>query len=145
MFQNLMYYSYEGMNIVDWMHNCAGLYKWIMKVIVGPLGDKKGSAKQKRAAADKVHRTQLQINNVFPDLWNDSPTYLDPSKAALLRSLDPDVVARENITWCKKWWKACGKKVPQGTCIDALRKQVLDWRKYLVDSPENKLVIAKGC
>ena len=74
MFQSLMYYSYEGMNMPDWMHNCAGLYKWIMKVIVGPLGDKQGSAKQKRAAADKVHRTQVKINNVFPELWNDSPT-----------------------------------------------------------------------
>lgn len=32
MFASLPYYSYESMNIVDWMHNCAGLFKWIMKV-----------------------------------------------------------------------------------------------------------------
>ena len=88
MFSNLRYYSYESMNIVDWMHNCAGLYKWIMKVIVGPLGDKKkGSAVQRRAAADRLHRQQLKKNNIFPDLWEDAPLYLDTSKAALLRRL----------------------------------------------------------
>jgi len=32
MFASLYNYSYENMNIADWMHNCAGLYKWIMKV-----------------------------------------------------------------------------------------------------------------
>ena len=98
-----------------------------------------------RPLADKVHRTQVKANNIFPELWNDSPTYLDPSKTALLRSLDPDVISCENVTWCKKWWKACRKKVPQGTRIDELRKQILEWRKYLVDNPERKLVIAIGC
>ncbi len=49
LFMSLSNFSYEGMNIVDWMHNCAGLYKWIMKTIVGPIGDLHAGAAQARA------------------------------------------------------------------------------------------------
>ena len=73
------------MNIVDWMHNCAGLYKWVMKVIVGPLGDQQGSANQYRNKADLKARRQLKANNIFPDLWEDAPQYLSPRKTSLLR------------------------------------------------------------
>ena len=110
MFVNLPYYTYEGLNIIDWMHGCAILYKWIMNVIVGPLGDAKTSAQQKRAKADLKARRQLKHNNVFPDLWEDAPQYLNAQKADLLRGMDPDIIVHEDVKWCKRWWKACGRK-----------------------------------
>ena len=144
LFSSLKYYSYENMDIVDWMHGCGCLFKWIMKVIVGPQGDDHTSAKQLRDAADKTARKQLKINNVFPDLWEDAPVYLDPLKTSLLRNLDPATIMKEGVQWCRRWWKTCGKTVPKGTRIDAMRSQILQWRKYLVDNPTCKLVISTG-
>ena len=99
MFVTLPNYSYEKMNIVDWMHNCAGLYKWMMKVIVGPLGDKQSSAKQYRKKADALVRRQLKANNIFPDLWEDAEQYLSPRKTAMIRDMDPDMIIHANSTW----------------------------------------------
>ena len=130
------------MNIVDWMHNCGCLYKWIMKVIVGPVGDEHSSAAQLRASADKTARKQLEHNNVFPDLWSDAPVYLDPVRASLLRETDPDAIMSENTAWCKAWWKACDKKVPKGTRVAELRAQILRWRAQILQNP--KLVISTG-
>ena len=49
------------------------------------------------------------------------------------------------IGWCKRWWKACGKKVPKGTRVAVLRKQILKWRQELMDSPSSNIIIGKGC
>ena len=35
------------------MHNCAGLFKWIMKVIVGPVGDDPVKTKTSQASPQK--------------------------------------------------------------------------------------------
>ena len=129
---------------VDWMHNMAGLYKWWMKISVGPLGDKQGSAKQHRALADAKVRRQLKMNGVFPSLWDDAPQYLDQRKTNLLRNMTPDNIDHQNAAWCKKWWKACGKKVPKGTRVATLRSQVRQWRDYLVDNPSENIVVSKG-
>ena len=144
MFATLPYYSYENMNIVDWMHNCAGLYKWIMKIIVGPSGDMKSSANQNRQKADTQARRQLKANNIFPDLWEDAEQYLSPRKTAMIRDMDPDVIMHASTVWCKRWWKECGRKVPQGTRVATLREQILAWRTHLVANPEAKLVISTG-
>ena len=114
MFSNLITYSYENMNMVDWMHNCANLYKWMMKVIVGPYGDKNGSRNQKLKSAEAKQRRQLKVYNIFPELWPDAPLYLDSFKTSLLRNLDPDAIACEGAAWCKRWWKTCRKPVKQG-------------------------------
>ena len=142
LFASLRYYSYENMNIVDWMHNCGCLYKWIMKVIRGPTGDEHSSAAELRAAADKTARKQLKHNNIFPELWEDAPVYLDTATAALLRQTDPDAIKCESVKWCKAWWKACGKKVPKGTRVAELRAQVLRWREQILENP--KMVISTG-
>ena len=145
MFANLPYYSYEGMmSMPDWMHGCKVLHEWIMKIIVGPLGDNKASALQYRSKADTKARRQLKQRNIFPDLWEDAPQYLSTRKANLLRSMDPDVIVHENTSWCKRWWKACGKKVEEGTRVAALRTQILEWREYLLTNPQEKLVISRG-
>ena len=115
-----------------------------LQVVVGPLGDKAGSVKQYRRKADLLARRQLKLNNVFPDLWEDAPQYLSPRKCELLRNLIPDAVMHEDTQWCKRWWKTCGKKVPARTPIRALRLQILEWRKYLLDNPGSKLTISKG-
>ena len=144
LFHSLDYYSYEHMDIADWMHGCGCLYKWIRKTIVGPQGDDHTSAKKLRDVADKTARKQLKTNNVFPDLWEDAPVYLDPRKTSLLRSLSPDAILKEGVKWCRRWWKTCGKTVPKGTRVAALRSQILQWRKYLLDNPTSKLVISTG-
>jgi len=120
MLSNLLYYSYEEMNMVDSMHNCANLFKWVMKIIVGPYGDKNGSRSQKTKSLDAKHRQNLKKNNIFPELWTDAPVYLDPFKTSLLRNLDPDVIAFEGTAWCKRWWKACRKPVGKG--VNSLRR-----------------------
>ena len=139
MFASLSYFSYESMILVEWMHNCAGLYKWIMAVTVGPLGDDRA-----RLKADVAHRKQLEQNGIFPDLWLNEPVYLDESMASILCRMDPEVIKRENTAWCRRWWRTCGKKVQKGTRITALRDQILRWRQYLRDNPGQKLVIDKG-
>ena len=58
--------------------------------------------------------------------------------------LNPDVIAYESADWCKRWWRACGKKVPTGTRVAALREQVLQWQKFLVDNPDKNLLIGTG-
>ena len=126
------------------MHNCAGLYKWIMKIIVGQLGDQNSSANQYRLKADNIARRQLKQNNIFPDLWEDAPQYLDCHKADLLRGMNADDIADENSAWYKRWWKVCGKTVPTGTRVFELRSQVLEWHRYLVANPDAKLVISRG-
>ena len=143
MFDTLPYYSYEKMNIVDWMHNCAGLYKWIVKVIVGPLADKQTSANQYRKKADALARRQLKRNNIFPDLWEDAAQYLSPRKTAIIRDMDPAYIMQASADWCRRWWKECGKQVPKGTRVAALREQILAWRTYLLN-PDAKLVISRG-
>ena len=86
MFVKLPYYSYEGlMSMLDWMHGLKILHEWTMKIIVGPLGDKKSSALQYRSKADTKARRQLKQGNIFPDLWEDAPQYLSPRKTSLLR------------------------------------------------------------
>ena len=40
MLSGLINYSYEDMMIFDWMHGLSGLFKWAMKIVVGPYGDK---------------------------------------------------------------------------------------------------------
>lgn len=114
MLSNLVYYSYENMNMVDWMHNCANLFKWVMKIIVGPYGDKNGSRSQKIKIYEAKERRDLKENGIFPELWPDAPVYLDQFKTSLLRNLDPDVIACEGTVWCKRWWKACRKPVGTG-------------------------------
>jgi len=169
MLSNLVYYSYENMNMVDWMHNCANLFKWVMKIIVGPYGDKNGSRSQKIKSVEAKQRRDLKENGIFPELWPDAPVYLNQFKTSLLRNLDPDAIACEGTTWCKRWWKACRKPVGTGedsymhvcrsflhmmmvfyllilfvcvgTGVRVLRKQILEWRKYLVDNPTSKLQI----
>lgn len=112
--------------------------------MVGPLGDKTSSAKQYRAKADLLARRQLKSNQIFPDLWEDAPQYLSVRKCEMLRALIPNAVMHEDVAWCRRWWKSCGKKVPVRTPIRTLRTQVLEWRQYLLDNPEAQLVISRG-
>ena len=114
MLSGLINYSYEDMMIFDWMHGLSGLFKWAMKIVVGPYGDKSGSRSQKRVAVEAKERRQCKQNGVFPDLWPDAPIYLDDTKAEILRNLDPDVIVHESATWCKRWWKICREKIPTG-------------------------------
>ena len=144
LFSNLPNYCYESMNVVDWMHNLAGLFKWWMKTFVGPLGDQKGSAKQYRQKADALIRRQLKANGVFPSLWDDAPQYLDQRKTNLLRNMSPDMIDQQSASWCRRWWKACGTKVPKGTRVATLRSQVHKWRDYLVDNPRQNIVVSRG-
>ena len=58
--------------------------------------DQKSSVKQQRDCLENKERRQLQTNNVFPDLWEDAPLHLDPSRSSLLKSMDPDVIVHES-------------------------------------------------
>ena len=130
--------------IVDWMHNMAGLEKWSKKTFIGPYGDQKGSARQYRKKQDAQTRRHLKENGVFPSLWADAPQYLDQRKTDLLRNMNPEQIAHQNATWCKKWWKACGKQVPKGTRVTTLRSQIHQWHDYLVANPGKSIVVSIG-
>ena len=58
--------------------------------------------------------------------------------------MNPDHVAHQNAAWCKRWWRVCGRKVPDGVRIGALRAQILLWKNFLVENPGEKLVIGRG-
>ena len=84
MFADLKNFVYENMNIPDWAHNCSGMFKWIIELLVGPNGE--GTASSKNwTRIDKDHRVQAQKYGVFPDIWPDRPIYLDSQIADTLR------------------------------------------------------------
>lgn len=78
MFSKLSNYSYERMNVPDWMHNLSRTFVWIMKVLVGP--NREGAKDD-----DAKHRKHSHDNGVFKDIWPDTPVYLDHHLASLLR------------------------------------------------------------
>ena len=58
--------------------------------------------------------------------------------------MDPDVIVHESTDWCKRWWKACKKKVPKGTRVATLRRQIVEWHEHLADNPDGKITISTG-
>lgn len=109
-------------------------------MIVGPNGQSQWS---KSFTADSRHREQAQGYGVFRSIWSDAPEYLHPRIASVLRRTDEADIQVAPRPWCLKWWKMCGKKVPQGTCIQVLRDQILEWRQEL-QQPGARIIISRG-
>ena len=54
----------------------------------------------------------------------------------LIHSLDipAETIETAPTDWCKRWWKTCCKKIPQGTRVAALRAQIREWQRTLRDT-----------
>jgi len=125
MFCTLANYCYERMNIPDWMHNLSRLFVWLMNTIVGP--HRYGYSNDQ----DGSHRKWSKTNGVFRKIWTDVPVYLDHHLSVLLRETSNADISSASRPWCIRWWRLCNKKVPKGTRIASLRRQVTEWRNQL--------------
>ena len=107
---------------------------------MGPNGTSQWS---KTYNKDDKHREQSRSYGVFANIWADSPVYLDSRLESVLRVTAEDDILRAPRRWCVRWWKTCGKKVPQRTGIAQLRSQILEWRREL-QQPAAKITISRG-
>ena len=139
MYASLDNFSYENMNLPDVMHNLQRLFIYIMDTLVGPNSE---GYVNKGVEADRLARKNAKKWGLRPDIWLDRPVYLACEYADVLRACDPDDIQRAPGTWCKKWWRTCGKKILKGTRIAELRGQVLKWNQKLCAG--HKIVIATG-
>ena len=137
MYASLDNFSYENMNLPDVMHNLQRLFIYIMDTLVGPNSE---GYVNKGVEADRLARKNAKQWGLRPDIWLDRPVYLASKYVDVLRACDPDDIRRAPRRWCEKWWKTCGKKIPNGTRIAELRGQVLKWHQKLCGG--HKIVIS---
>ena len=131
MFASLWNYSYERMNIPDYMHNLSRVFIWILNLLVG----------KKMKEAD--YRKWCQINGVFKRIWATTPVFLDPHFTVLLRETSVRDIESASRNWCLRWWRICKKTPAANTSIATLRQQIIDWREQL-QTAGAKLTIERG-
>jgi len=131
MFASLWHYSYERMNIPDYMHNLSRVFVWLLRLLVG------------NKMKDGDYRKWSQKNGVFQKIWPTTAVLLDEAFAVLLRETSVSDIQSASRQWCLRWWHTCKKKPEANTSIVMLREQILAWREQL-QSTGAKLTIGRG-
>ena len=141
MFASLGNFNYKLMNIPDWAHNVAGMFKWVITMLVGPNGEG-ASSKTWGKDKDRQHRLQAQKYRIFPEIWVDTPQYLRDSYANALRDTPADLIQSASVTWCKRWFRICQEEIPKRIRVNELRAKILEWQRTILH--DGRLQIATG-